>query len=260
MSGAGPGVENSGDDGEQSFISHLIELRSRLLKAVAAVMIVLLCLLPFANKLYGWLALPLVSHLPQGGTMIAIEVISPFLIPVKFAFFVALVLAMPIVLYQLWAFVAPGLYKHEKRLAVPILISAVVLFYIGCAFAYFLVLPAVAKFTASFAPVGVTVSPDIGKYLDFAVLLFLAFGLCFEIPVVLLILVVVGVVTPAQLVESRRYAIVASFVAAAFLTPPDALSMLMLAIPMCVLYELGIIGARFLIKPQTEHRPDPTGT
>jgi len=250
----------SGDEGEQSFISHLVELRERLLKAVAAVMVVLLCLLPFANKLYGWLALPLVSHLPHGGTMIAIEVISPFLIPVKFAFFVALVLAMPVVLYQLWAFVAPGLYKHEKRFAVPILVSAVILFYIGCAFAYFLVLPAVAKFTAGFAPVGVTVSPDIGKYLDFTVLLFLAFGLCFEIPVVLLILVLVGVVTPAQLAESRRYAIVGAFVVAAFLTPPDALSMLMLAIPMCVLYELGIIGARVLTRSQPEQRSDATGT
>ncbi|MFT3790308.1 MAG: twin-arginine translocase subunit TatC [Rudaea sp.] len=259
MSHADPGAEKPGDDGEQSFISHLIELRERLLKAVTAVMIVLLCLLPFANRLYGWLALPLVSHLPQGGTMIAIEVIAPFLIPVKFAFFVALVLAMPVVLYQLWAFVAPGLYKHEKRLAVPILASAVVLFYIGCAFAYFLVLPAVAKFTAAFAPAGVTVSPDIGKYLDFALLLFLAFGLCFEIPVVLLILVVVGVVTPAQLVESRRYAIVASFVAAAFLTPPDALSMLMLAIPMCLLYELGIVGARVLIRPAADDRSNVPG-
>jgi len=250
----------SGDEGEQSFISHLVELRERLLKAVAAVMVVLLCLLPFANKLYGWLALPLVSHLPQGGTMIAIEVISPFLIPVKFAFFVALVVAMPVVLYQLWAFVAPGLYKHEKRLAIPVLVSAVILFYIGCAFAYFLVLPAVAKFTAGFAPAGVTVSPDIGKYLDFTLLLFLAFGLCFEIPVVLLILVLVGMVTPAQLAESRRYAIVGAFVIAAFLTPPDALSMLMLAIPMCVLYELGIIGARILTRSQPEQSSDATGT
>ncbi|MBS0590229.1 MAG: twin-arginine translocase subunit TatC [Proteobacteria bacterium] len=252
-------TEPEDNEGEQSFISHLIELRERLLKAVAAVAVVLLCLLPFANKLYGWLALPLVSHLPQGGTMIAIEVISPFLIPLKFAFFVALVLAMPVVLYQLWAFVAPGLYKHEKRLSVPILISAVVLFYIGCAFAYFLVLPAVAKFTTSFAPAGVTVSPDIGKYLDFTLLLFLAFGVCFEIPVVLLILVIVGVVTPTQLAQGRRYAIVGAFVIAAFLTPPDALSMLMLAIPMCLLYELGILGARLLIRPQTQDRSDSAG-
>jgi sec-independent protein translocase protein TatC len=248
-----------GEGSEQNFISHLIELRERLLKAVVAVMVVLLCLLPFANRLYGWLALPLVAHLPQGGTMIAIEVISPFLIPVKFAFFVALVLAMPIVLYQLWAFVAPGLYKHEKRLAMPILVSAVVLFYIGCAFAYFLVLPAVAKFTTSFAPAGVTVSPDIGKYLDFALLLFFAFGLCFEIPVILLIFVAIGVVTPAQLAASRRYAIVAAFVVAAFFTPPDALSMLMLAIPMCLLYELGIVGARLLVAPRAENRSDATG-
>jgi sec-independent protein translocase protein TatC len=253
-------TEPAGDEGEQGFISHLIELRERLLKAVMAVTIVLLCLLPFANKLYGWLAMPLVAHLPNGGTMISIEVIGPFLIPVKFAFFVALVLSMPVVFYQLWAFVAPGLYKQEKRLAVPILVSAVILFYIGCAFAYFLVLPAVAKFTTAFAPAGVTVSPDIGKYLDFALLLFLAFGLCFEIPVVLLILVVVGIVTPAQLAESRRYAIVASFVVAAFLTPPDAVSMLMLALPMCLLYELGILGARFLIRPQADDNAGVSGT
>ena len=243
-------TESQDGDGEQSFISHLIELRERLLKAVAAVMVVLLCLLPFANKLYGWLALPLVAHLPQGGGLIATEVISPFVTPLKFTFFVALVLAMPVVLYQLWAFVAPGLYKHEKRFAVPILVSSVVLFYAGCAAAYFLVLPAIAKFMTAFAPAGVSVMPDIGKYLDFTLVLFLAFGLCFEIPVVLWILIIVGIVTPAQLAESRRYAIVASFVVAALITPPDALSMLMLAIPMCLLYELGILGARIMVRPQ----------
>jgi sec-independent protein translocase protein TatC len=235
-------------DGEQSLISHLIELRERLLKAVAAVLLVLLALLPFSNKLYGWLALPLIRHLPQGGTMIATEVASPFLTPLKLAFFVALFIAIPVVLYQLWAFVAPGLYRHEKRLATPILISSVLLFYLGCAFAYFLVLPAVFTFMTSVAPAGVAVMPDIGRYLDFVLMLFLAFGLCFEVPVVLVILVALGVVTPVQLVASRRYAIVGSFVIAAVLTPPDVLSQTMLAVPMCLLYEIGIIGARSLTR------------
>jgi sec-independent protein translocase protein TatC len=234
--------------GEQSFISHLIELRSRLLKAVAAVLVVLVVLIPFANRLYALLSLPLIAHLPTGGTMIATEVISPFLTPIKLAFFVALVIAMPVVLYQLWAFVAPGLYKHEKKLAMPILVSAVLLFYIGCSFAYFFVLPAVAKFMSGVAPTGVAVMPDIGRYLDFALMLFLAFGLCFEVPVVLVILVAVGVVTPAQLAASRRYAVVGAFVVAAIFTPPDVLSQTMLAVPMCLLYELGIIGARMLVR------------
>lgn len=243
-------AERPEDDAEQSFISHLVELRERLLKAVAAVLVVLLALLPFANKLYGWLALPLIKHLPQGGTMIATEVASPFLTPLKLAFFVALLIAVPFVLYQLWAFVAPGLYRSEKRLAVPILVSSVILFYIGCAFAYFLVLPAVFTFMTHIAPAGVAVMPDIGHYLSFVLGLFLAFGLCFEVPVVLVILVALGVVTPAQLAGSRRYAIVGSFVVAAILTPPDVLSQTLLAVPMCLLYELGILGARTLTRAE----------
>ena len=237
-----------GAGGEQSFLSHLIELRERLLKAVAAVLVILLVLIPFANKLYGWLALPLIKHLPQGGTMIATEVASPFLTPIKLAFFVALIIAMPFILYQLWAFVAPGLYRHEKRLASPILVSAVILFYTGCAFAYFLVLPAVFAFMTSVAPAGVAVMPDIGRYLDFVLVLFLAFGLCFEVPVVLIILVALNVVTPAQLAKSRAYAVVGAFVVAAVLTPPDVFSQMMLAIPMCLLYELGVFAARFVTR------------
>lgn len=244
------------EDGEQSLISHLIELRSRLLKAIAAVLVVLVALLPFANKLYGWLALPLIKHLPQGGQMIATEVASPFLTPLKLAFFVALFIAIPVVLYQLWAFVAPGLYRHEKRLAVPILFSSVFLFYLGCAFAYFFVLPAVFTFMTAVAPAGVAVMPDIGHYLSFVLMLFLAFGLCFEVPVVLVILVALGVVTPTQLAEGRRYAIVGSFVIAAVLTPPDVLSQTMLAVPMCLLYEVGIIGARTLMRRESSEQPD----
>lgn len=248
---------------EQSFLSHLIELRERLLKAVAAVLVLLVVLVPFANRLYGWLALPLIKHLPQGGTMIATEVASPFLTPVKLTFFVALFAAMPLILYQLWAFVAPGLYRHERRMARPILVSAVLLFYGGCAFAYFLVLPAIFTFMTSIAPAGVTVMPDIGRYLDFVLVLFLAFGLCFELPVVLIILVSLGVVTPAQLAKSRPYAIVGAFVAAAILTPPDVFSQLMLALPMCVLYELGILAARTLARRsggnEEEARSPPAG-
>ena len=241
-------AENDPDSGEQSFLSHLIELRERLLKAVAAVLVILLALVPIANKLYGWLALPLIKHLPQGGTMIATEVASPFLTPIKLAFFVAVFIAMPLILYQLWAFVAPGLYRHEKKLALPILLSAMVLFYVGCAFAYFLVLPAVFAFMTSVAPAGVAVMPDIGRYLDFVLVLFLAFGLCFEVPVVLIILVTLGVVTPAQLVKGRAYAIVGAFIVAAVLTPPDVMSQMMLALPMCVLYEVGILAARTLAR------------
>jgi sec-independent protein translocase protein TatC len=246
------------EGGEQSFLSHLIELRERLLKAVAAVLLVLLALVPLANKLYGWLALPLIKHLPQGGTMIATEIASPFLTPIKLAFFVAVFIAMPFILYQLWAFVAPGLYRHEKKLALPILLSAMVLFYIGCAFAYFLVLPAVFAFMTGIAPAGVAVMPDIGRYLDFVLVLFLAFGLCFEVPVVLIILVSLGVVTPQQLAKSRPYAVVGAFIVAAVLTPPDVFSQMMLAIPMCVLYEIGIIAARTMARrsePRSADQP-----
>ena len=251
-------AEHEPEGGEQSFLSHLIELRERLLKAVAAVLLILVALIPIANRLYAWLALPLIKHLPQGGTMIATEVASPFLTPIKLAFFVALIIAMPFVLYQLWAFVAPGLYRHEKRLALPILLSAMALFYVGCAFAYFLVLPAVFAFLTGVAPAGVAVMPDISHYLDFVLVLFLAFGLCFELPVVLIILVTLGVVTPAQLQKSRAYAIVGAFIVAAVLTPPDVLSQLMLAIPMIVLYELGIFAARFLARPAEAGATDST--
>lgn len=247
------------EGGEQSFLSHLIELRERLLKAVAAILLILVALIPIANKLYGWLAEPLIKHLPQGGTMIATEIASPFLTPIKLAFFVAVFIAMPWILYQLWAFVAPGLYRHEKKLALPILLSSMLLFYIGCAFAYFLVLPAVFAFMTSVAPAGVAVMPDIGRYLDFVLVLFLAFGLCFEVPVVLIILVSLGMVTPAQLAKGRAYAIVGAFVVAAVLTPPDVMSQMMLAVPMCVLYEIGIVAARALARrpgaAETEQPP-----
>jgi sec-independent protein translocase protein TatC len=227
--------------GEQPLVEHLVELRTRLLRAVLGVLVCVGLLLPFANKLYGWLALPVLKMLPAGGQMIATDPISPFVTPLKLALLAGLVIAMPWVLYQAWGFVAPGLYKHEKKLAVPILVSATLLFYVGCAFAYFLVLPAVFKFTSAIAPEGVAVMTDISKYLDFTIVIFLAFGLTFEVPVAVLILVVLGWVNVQQLREARPYVIVGAFAIAAVMTPPDAISMLMMGIPMCLLYELGIL-------------------
>lgn len=234
------------DGGEGSLIDHLIELRMRLMRGLAGTGIVLLCLLPFANKLYGLLAQPLLDKLPEGAHLIAIEVASPFFAPLKLAFFTALVVTMPWLLYQAWAFVAPGLYKREKRLAMPLLASAVALFYIGCAFAFFLVLPSVFKFLTLVTPDGVSMMTDINAYLNFVLVIFLAFGLSFELPVALVILVLLGWVTTDQLRESRGYAVVGVFVLAAIITPPDVVSQLMLAIPMCLLYEAGIIAARLL--------------
>jgi sec-independent protein translocase protein TatC len=235
-------------ESEPTFLSHLIELRERLLKAVATILLIFAVLMPFANKIYTWLAKPLLSRLPAGGQMIAIDVASPFFTPVKLAFFVAVFAAMPVLLYQAWAFVSPGLYKHEKRLAMPILVSSVALFYGGCAFAYFLVLPMVFGFLAGVTPEGVAMMTDIGHYLDFVLVMFLAFGMCFEVPVATLIIVLLGWVTTEQLSSSRPYVIVGCVVVAALITPPDALSMLMLAVPMCLLYEVGIIAARLLAR------------
>lgn len=234
------------EDAELPFMGHLIELRSRLMKALAAVVVVFLALMPFANKLYALLAGPLLAKMPAGTQMIAIKVASPFLIPMKLAFFVALLFAIPVVLYQAWAFVAPGLYRNEKRLAVPLLCSAILLFYAGCAFAFFLVLPTVFSFLQAIAPEGVAVMTDIGEYLDFVLVIFFAFGFCFEVPVAVVILSVLGWVTPKQFSEARAYVVVGAFVIAAVLTPPDVISQLMLAIPMCLLYELGLLAARWL--------------
>lgn len=247
---AAPELEGPDAEGlEQSLFSHLIELRSRLLKAVSAVLLVLLALIPFANRLYTELAAPLVSRLPQGAHLIATEVASPFVTPLKLAFYTALFIAMPVVVYQLWAFVSPGLYRHEKRLARPLLVAALLLFYTGCAFAYFLVLPAAFRFLTAVTPQGVEMMTDITHYLDFVMLMFFAFGLCFEVPVAVVILAAIGAVSLEQLRNGRRYAIVGAFAIAAFITPPDITSMIMLAIPMCLLYELGVLAVRWLIKP-----------
>ncbi len=232
--------------GEATLIEHLVELRTRLLRAVAGLMVVFLGLLPFANRLYGWLARPLLEKMPEGAHLIAVEVASPFFAPLKLAFFIALVVTMPWLLYQLWAFVAPGLYKREKRLAMPLLVSAVTLFYAGCAFSFYLVLPVVFGFLTAVTPEGVAMMTDIHAYLNFVMVIFLAFGISFQMPVALVILTLLGWVTPQQLKEWRGYAIVGVFVLAAIVTPPDVISQLMLAIPMILLYEAGIIASQIL--------------
>lgn len=234
------------DGAESGLFAHLIELRARLIRGLGGLMLVFVCLLPFANKLYGWFAQPLLDKLPKGGQLIAVEVASPFFAPLKLAFFVAVFAVMPWLLYQAWAFVAPGLYKREKRLAFPLLASALVLFYSGCAFAFYLVLPSVFGFLAKVTPDGVAMMTDINAYLDFVLVIFLAFGISFELPVALVILVLLGWVTPAQLSEWRGYAIVGIFIVAAVITPPDVISQLLLAIPMCLLYEAGILAAKLV--------------
>ena len=245
---AAPEPNPPGEPAEQGLLEHLAELRDRLLKAVAIVLVGFLTLVPFAQELYGWLAEPLLSRLPEGGQLVAIEVAGPFLTPIKMAFFTALIVTMPLVLYQAWAFVAPALYRNEKRLAVPLLVSGTLLFYIGCAFAYFLVMPVVFGFLASVTPDGVAMMTDIGRYLDFVVMLFLAFGLCFEVPVATVIVVATGWLSVEQLKRSRPYVIVGAFVIGAIFTPPDVLSQVMLAVPMCLLFELGLVASAALVR------------
>jgi len=242
-------------DLQQGLFSHLLELRSRLIKAILALAAVLAALVPFANRLYAWLAAPLVSRLPEGAHLIATEVASPFVTPLKLAFYAALFISMPVILYQLWAFVSPGLYKHEKRLARPLLVATLILFYIGCAFAYFLVLPAAFRFLTAVTPQGVEMMTDITHYLDFVMLMFFAFGLCFEVPVAVVVLAAVGIVDLDKLRKGRRYAIVGAFAIAAVVTPPDITSMIMLAIPMCLLYEVGMLAVRWLLKPNAADAP-----
>lgn len=231
----------------QTLISHLIELRQRLLKAVSCVLLVFLALAPIANYLYHYLAEPLLRHLPANGSMIATDVASPFFIPLKLALFSAFLISVPFVLYQVWAFVAPGLYQHEKRLVLPLLIASTLLFYLGAMFAYFVILPIFFGFITTVAPEGVAVMTDIGKYLDFVMLLFFAFGLCFEVPVLTIVAIKTGLVTRQGLAAQRPYVIVAAFVIGMVLTPPDVLSQTLLAVPMWLLFELGLLFSRFFV-------------
>ncbi|TMH56077.1 MAG: twin-arginine translocase subunit TatC [Betaproteobacteria bacterium] len=244
----------SPDSPQESFISHLIELRSRLLRSIIAVVVVLLCLFPWAKDIYAALAWPLLKALPQGSTMIATDVTGTFLVPLKVTLMAAFLIALPYVLYQMWAFVAPGLYHHEKRLAVPVIVSSVVFFALGMGFAYFIVFPVAFGFFAGYAPTGVQMMTDIDKYLSFVLTMFIAFGITFEVPVVVVVLVRLGVVSLEKLRSIRGYVIVGAFVVGAIFTPPDVVSQVMLAVPLWLLYELGLLVARFVAvsKPGTD--------
>lgn len=231
--------------GDQPLMAHLLELRTRLVRALLGIVLCLIPMAIFAKELYEIFAQPLLALMPEGTSMIATAVISPFLTPLKLSVALSAFVAMPWVLYQLWAFIAPGLYQNERRFALPLLATSTLLFYSGIAFAYFLVLPTVFKFTLGFAPEGVAVMTDIGQYLDFALGLFFAFGLAFETPVAIVLLVRTGFVTPAKLASVRDYVFVGAFVLGAIFTPPDVVSQFMLAVPVYLLYELGILAARW---------------
>ncbi|GAA3994475.1 twin-arginine translocase subunit TatC [Comamonas faecalis] len=235
---------------EQPFVQHLMELRDRLIRVIVAVGIVaaVLALYPGPGQLYDLLAKPLVAHLPQGSTMIATSVISPFMVPLKILLMAAFLIALPYVLYQVWAFVAPGLYSHEKKLVLPLVVSSTVLFFMGVAFCYFFVFGQVFKFIQSFAPKSITAAPDIEAYLGFVLTMFLAFGLAFEVPIAVVVLARLNVITVEKLKSMRGYFIVAAFIIAAIVTPPDVVSQLALAIPMCLLYEVGIWAAQIFIR------------
>ena len=239
------------DSADDSLLTHLFELRDRLIRALLAIAIVFICLFPWSKDLYALLAHPLLAKLPQGGQMIATDVVGVFLVPMKVTLIVAFLIALPYVLYQVWAFVAPGLYAHEKRLALPLVVASVLLFYIGMAFAYTFVFPTVFKFMASVAPTGVAWMTDIEKYFSFVMTTFIAFGTTFEVPVVIVVLVRMNIVQLATLKEWRPYAIVGAFVIGAIFTPPDVVSQLMLAVPLCLLYELGMIAARLVSRSPT---------
>ncbi|MCH1930180.1 twin-arginine translocase subunit TatC [Shewanella sp. A25] len=243
---------------QQPLISHLLELRSKLLKAIASVLLVFICSVYWANDIYHYMAIPLMQSLPMGGSMIATDVAAPFFAPFKLTLVLSFFVAVPYVLYQIWSFVAPGLYKHEKRLVVPLLISSTMLFYLGIAFAYFVVFPVVFGFFANTAPEGVQVATDISSYLNFILKLFFAFGLSFEIPVAVILLCWAGVTTPEDLRKKRPYIVVGAFVVGMLLTPPDVISQTMLAVPMLLLFEGGLFAARFYSKPDESDAEDDT--
>ncbi len=248
MSEPSPTPENT----QETFISHLIELRSRLLRSIVAIVVVLVCLFPWAKDIYAALAAPLLKALPHGSTMIATDVTGTFLVPLKVTLMAAFLIALPYVLYQMWAFVAPGLYHHEKRLALPVIFSSVIFFALGMAFAYFIVFPIAFGFFAGYTPTGVQMMTDIDKYLSFVLTMFVAFGITFEVPVVVVVLVRLGVVSLEKLRSIRGYVIVGAFIVGAIFTPPDVLSQVMLAVPLWLLYELGLLVARFVAVTKRE--------
>lgn len=239
-------------DDQQTFISHLIELRDRLLRVAIAWIVIFVCLFPWAKDLYALLAHPMLTSLPQGGQMIATEVVTPFFVPVKVAMMTAFLLVLPYVMYQAWSFIAPGLYAHEKRLILPLSVASVLLFLLGMTFAYFLVFPVVFGFVVGIAPEGVAVMTDINKYLDFVITLFIAFGVTFEVPIVVVALAKMGIVEVQKFREARPYVIVGAFVIGAIVTPPDVISQIMLAVPLWLLYEAGVLVAAWLMKRSPE--------
>lgn len=245
---------------EGSLVSHLVELRTRLLRACAAVLVVFVGLVPFSEKVFTQVALPLMEQLPEGSTMIATQVAAPFLTPFKTTLCVAIFVAMPVVIYQIWAFVAPGLYRKEKKFAVPLLLSSIVLFYLGVSFAYFVVFPLMFGFFTSVAPQGVSVMTDISSYLDFILVIFFAFGLAFEVPIATVMLVWSGLTTPQSLAGKRPYVFLGAFVMGMLLTPPDVISQTLLAVPVYFLYEAGIIMSRILISGKESEAPESTTT
>jgi sec-independent protein translocase protein TatC len=235
---------------EAPFVSHLVELRDRLIRALIAIGVAfgVLAFFPGPAGLYDLLAQPMVAHLPDGTKLIATNVISPILVPLKITLMAAFLVALPVVLYQVWAFVAPGLYSHEKKLVLPLVISSTLLFIVGVAFCYFIVIPGMSKFIQAFAPSAITAAPDIEQYFGFVLTLFMVFGIAFEVPIAVIVLARMGIVSIEQLKQWRGYFVVASFIIAAVVTPPDVISQLALAVPMCILYEIGIIAARIFIK------------
>lgn len=245
------------EEKQDTFMSHLIELRTRLMKAVLAIMIVFVVLFiyPGPSAIYDLLAQPMLASLPTGTRMIATGVITPFMVPVKVTLLASFVVALPVVLYQAWSFVAPGLYKHEQRLALPLIASSTMLFLLGMAFCYFVVFRTVFQFIANFAPASITPAPDIEAYVGFVMTMFLAFGITFEVPIAVILLVKTGMVSVAKLRHARGYVIVGAFIIAAVITPPDVVSQFMLAVPLCLLYEVGILVAAFL-----EKRPKPAAS
>ncbi len=250
--------ESSTSELQESFISHLIELRNRVVRAAVVVVVVFLCLMPWAAQIYDLLAYPMMIALPAGSKMIATGVITPFLIPVKVTLLVAFMIALPWVLYQMWAFVAPGLYSHEKKLVAPLVISSSLLFVAGVAFCYFLVFGVVFRFVNNFAPKSISVAPDIDSYFGFVMTMFIAFGLTFEVPIVVVVLVRMGLVSVEKLRQIRPYVVVGAFVLAAVVTPPDIMSQLLLAVPLCLLYEVGLLVAPMFarITQAPEEQPD----
>ena len=238
------------------FLLHLIELRQRLLKMVLGFVFVLICLLPFANNIYHWLATPLLVNLPSSAHMIATEITTPFFVPMKAAMLLAVIISSPFMLYQTWAFIAPGLYQHEKRFVLPLIVASFILFLLGMLFAYQIVLPLVFAFFTHTAPEGVVVMTDISHYLDFVISMLIAFGLAFEVPVLDVILVRAGIVKVQTLIEVRSYVIVGAFVIGAIFTPPDVLSQFLLAVPLCLLYELGVLFSKYFISSPNINRID----